>query len=89
MLCVVRRPQLLRRTSPKVLAAFLPNLAEMMLIRAFLIIVQMVVVPCISRSHRLEIGFRDENCKNHLVQNHRPRNLIFGMKHHLVDLYQV
>ena len=29
-----------------------------------LIIVQMVPVRCISRSHMLKIGFRDENFKN-------------------------
>ena len=36
-------------------------------------------------SQRLKIDFRDENYENFLSE----RALIFGMQHHLVDLYQV
>ena len=59
----VSRQQLLQRTSPKLLAGFLPNLAAMIIIWPSIIIVQMVMVRCISRSHRLKIDFRDENSK--------------------------
>ena len=38
----------------------------------------MVLVHCISRSHRLKIDFQDENLKN-LIETTRPRALIFGM----------
>ena len=36
----------------------------------------------------LKIDFQDENFKTFLSETTRPRALIFGMKHHLVDLYQ-
>ena len=42
----------------------------MSLIRPSSIIVQMVPVHCIARSHRLKIDFLDENFKNLLVWNH-------------------
>ena len=63
---VMGRQQLLQRTYPK-LAGFLPNLAGMILIGPSLIIVQMVPVHCISRSHRLKLDFLDENFANLLV----------------------
>ena len=50
------RQQLLQRTS-ELLAEFLLNVAEMILIWPSLIIVQMVPVCCISKSHRLIIDF--------------------------------
>ena len=65
--CVLCGQQLLQRTSPKLLAGFLSNLVLMILIWPSLIIVQMVPVHCISRSHRLKIDIRDENFKNLLV----------------------
>ena len=43
---------------------------------------------CISRSHRLKIDFQDENLKIFSSETTRPRALLFGMYHHLVDLYQ-
>ena len=74
--CVVRCQQLLFRTSPpKLQAEFSSNLDGMTLIWSSLIIVQMVMVRCISRSHRLEIDFRDKN----MSETTRPRALIFGM----------
>ena len=51
----------------KLLPGFLPNMAGMVLIWHSLIIVQMVLVRCIPRSHRLKIDFQDENFKNFLV----------------------
>ena len=61
-------PSRMQRTSPlELLAGFLPNLAEMILTWPSLIIIQMVMVCFISRSHRLKIDFRDENFKNLLV----------------------
>ena len=58
------RQQLLQRTSPpKLLAEFLPNLAGIILIYPSLIIVQIVPIRCVSRSHRLKIDFQDENYK--------------------------
>ena len=51
-------------------------------------IVQMVLVRCISRSHRLRIDYRDKLKKNFLSETTRHSALIFDMKHHLVDLYQ-
>ena len=63
-LCIVHHQQLLQRTSPpKLLAGVLPNLAGMVLTWPSLIIVQKVMVRCISKSHRLKIDFRDENFK--------------------------
>ena len=60
----MRRQQLLQTTSPpKLLAEFLPNLAGMILICPSLIIVQMVFVRCVSRSHRLKIDIQDKNFK--------------------------
>ena len=47
----------------------------------------MVLVRYISRSHWLKIDFRDENFYNFIVLNHKA--LIFGILHHLFDLYQV
>ena len=44
-----------------------PNLAGMILIWPSLKIVQMVMVHCISRSHRLKIDFQDETFKNLLL----------------------
>ena len=52
---------------PILLAGFLPNLTGMILILPSLIIVQMVMVRCISRSNWLKIDFRDENFKNLFV----------------------
>ena len=50
----------------------------------------MVLVHCISRSHRLKIDFQDENFeKIFLSETTMPRALIFSMKHLLKDLYQV
>ena len=49
------------------LAGFWPNLAGIILIWFSLIIVQMVPVHCISRSHRLKINLRYENLKNFIV----------------------
>ena len=46
-------------------------------------------VHCILRSHRPEIDFPDVKLKTVLSKTTRHRALIFGMKHHLVDLYQV
>ena len=61
-LCIVCRQQLLQRTSsPKFVAGFLPNLVGIFLVKPSLLIVQMVLVCCISRSHRLKIDFQDEN----------------------------
>ena len=40
---------------------------------------QMGLVYCISRSHRLKIDFQDENFKNLLLTTTKPRVLIFGM----------
>ena len=61
-------PSRLQRTSPpELLAGFLPNLAGMIPTWPSLIIVQLVMVCCISRSQRLKIDFRDENFKNLLV----------------------
>ena len=60
----------------------------MILIWPSLIIVLMVSVRCISRLHRLTIDFQDETLKNFLSENTSSRALIFGMYHHLVDLYQ-
>ena len=71
----VCRQQLLQRASPKLLSVFWPNLAEMILIWPSIIIVQMVLVCCISRSHRLKIDFRDKNFKNLLVWNHKAYTL--------------
>ena len=59
----------------KQLAGFLPNLADLILIRPSLIIVYMFQVRCISRSHRLKIDFHDENFKNLLVWNHKALSL--------------
>ena len=58
---VVCRQQLLKRTSPKLLAGFEPYLAGMILIWPSLITVQMVPVRGIS--HRLKIDSQDENFK--------------------------
>ena len=44
----------------------------------------MVQVQCISGSHRLKIDFQDTNYK----KSSCLKPLIFGMKHHLVDLNQ-
>ena len=53
-MCYVCRQQLLQRTyPPKLLAVFLLNLAGLILIWPFLIIVQMILIRCIFRSHRL------------------------------------
>ena len=49
----------------------------------------MVQVRCRSRSYKLTIDLQDENFKNLYSEPTRPRVLIFGMKHHLEDLYQV
>ena len=56
------------RTFPsKQLAGFGPNLAGMIFIWSSLKIVQMAPVHCISRSHRLKIGFKIKTLKNLLV----------------------
>ena len=76
--CVMRRQHLFQRASPpKLLAVIYPNLAGMILMWPFLIIVQMVPVRCISRSHRLKIDFRDENLKIFLSKTRKDRGLIF------------
>ena len=56
---------------PKLLAGFLPNLAEIILVWPSLINVQMVLVGCISRSH----------ASSFLSETTRPiaRALIFGL----------
>ena len=58
--CVVRRQQLLPRTSP-LQAGFLTNLAIKVLIWPSLKVVQIVLVHCISRSHRLKQIFKMKN----------------------------
>ena len=68
---------------------FWPNLVRMVLIWPSLKFVQMVPIHCISRSHRLKIDFQDEKLKIFFSETTRPRTLVFGMMHHLVDLYQV
>ena len=63
-LSVVRRQQLLQRTSPpKLLAGFRFDLVGMIFIWSVLKIIQMVPVHCIARPHRQKIDFQDENCK--------------------------
>ena len=64
-------------TSPKLLAGFFPNLAGIILVWPSLIIVQMVPVSCISRSHKLKIDFQDEKLKKKLSET--TRALIFGL----------
>ena len=65
-MCVVRRQQLLQRTSFSslrtgwILTKLGRNDPYMALFKK---IVQMVPVHCISRSHRLKIDFQDENLK--------------------------
>ena len=77
---VVRRQLLLQWTSPpKRLAGFLPNMVEIILIWPSLKTVQMILVHCISRSHRLKIDLQDENFKIFSPETTRPRALIFGM----------
>ena len=74
---VVRRQQLLQRTSPpKVLARF--DLTGMILLWLSLIIVQMVPVCCISRSHW---GHMFNIClhRDNMSETTSPRALIFGM----------
>ena len=57
----MRRQQLLQRISPsKLLAGFITNLAGMILIWPSLMIVKMVLVCCISRSHRLKKFFNEK-----------------------------
>ena len=56
-----------QRTSPRLLAGFQPTLAGMIFIKPSLIIVQMILVHCISRSHKLKIDFQYENFKIVLV----------------------
>ena len=44
----------------------------------------------LSRESKVFINLYRENMKNfYLSETTRPRALIFGMKHHLVDFYQV
>ena len=77
--CVVRHQELLQRTSlPKLLVGFLPNLAGMILIWPSLMVVQMVLVGCISRSHRLKSIFEMKTLKI-LSETTRSRSLIFRM----------
>ena len=76
-MCVVIVNNCFKRTSLKLLAGVCPNLAGMSLIWPYLIIVQMVLVRCISRSHRPRIDFRDENLKIILSETTRPRAFIF------------
>ena len=84
---VVRRQQLLQRTSPNLLAGFLPNLASIILKWLSLMIVHMVPVRCIPRSHGPKIDYRDDKYKKiFLSVTSRSRALIFSMKHHLVKL---
>ena len=74
---VVRRQQLLERTSPpKLLAGFLPNLVGMILISPSLKIVQTVQVHSITRSHRLK--YRMKTIKT-FSETTRPRALIFNV----------
>ena len=49
-----------------------------------LIIIKMILVFCISRSHRLKIDFRDKTLKILLSETTLPRALMLGMKHHFV-----
>ena len=63
--------QSLQRTSPPKLLAGFTNLTGMILIWPSVIIVQMVKVHCISRSHRLKIDVRDETFTDLLVLNHK------------------
>ena len=49
----------------------LTKLTRMILILPSIILVHMVTVRCISRSHRLKIDFRNENFKNLFVLNHK------------------
>ena len=54
--CVVRRQQLIQRTSPPThLVGFWPNLAELIPICTYSLIVQMFSVSCIYRSHGLQL----------------------------------
>ena len=46
--------------------------------------------PGAKNGHRFYISFyREKHEKTFLSETIKPRALIFGMKHHLVDLYQV
>ena len=47
----------------------------MILIYPSLIIVQIVPIRCVSKSHRLKIDFQDENYKNLFLCNHKAQNL--------------
>ena len=52
--------------------------------------VRMVPADFITRSHELKIDFQNENFKNiFLSETTWSRALIFGIQHHLVDLYQI
>ena len=63
---VVRRQQLLQKTSPdNYWLDFDLNLAVTILVLPSMKIVQMVLVRCISRSHKLKIDFRDETFKTY------------------------
>ena len=56
LLSVVRRQQLLQRTSPpKLQAGFWPNLVGMILVWPFLEIVQMVLIHCMTRKSILKM----------------------------------
>ena len=73
--CVVRRQQLLQKTSPpKQLAGFWPNLVGMILIWPSFKIVQIILVHCIYRSHGLK-----SILKISFSETQRPKALIFGM----------
>ena len=61
------------------MAGFEPNLTGMIIMWPFYMIVQIVLVRCISRSHRLNIDFRDRNLKIFLSETKRPTALIFSM----------
>ena len=89
-MCDVRPQQLLRKISPsKQLAVIRPNHAGMILIWPSFIIVQMVLVHCISSSHRLKKIFEMKIVIIFLSETTRSRALIFVMSHQLDDLYKV
>ena len=65
---VVRRQQLLQRTSPaKIQLGYSPNLAEIHFIQPSSTLVQMVSASCISRSYILKIDFEYEALQNLFV----------------------
>ena len=76
LLVIVPLQQLLQRTSPKL---FAQNLAGLIIICPSLIIVQMVSVCSISRSHSLKIDFDMKTLKIFFSKTTSLMALIFGM----------